>query len=329
MMNTVLLSRKDVAELITLDDCIVAVEQAFRLYGEGKADPPKVLGMHSQKGGLHIKAGILDTGKPYMVAKLNSNFQHNTTEYELPLIQGVVVVYDGENGRVLAVMDSIEITILRTGAATAVAAKYLANPNAKKATIVGCGNQGVISLKALMKVCSLNKVYAYDVNRARADKFAETLSDSLRVSIEVVDDLSDGVCTSDICITCTPSTQGFLQNKDVLPGTFVAAVGADSEDKQELAPELLSKNKVVTDITDQCKSIGELHHAVAIGLMSATDVYAELGEIICGKKRGRASADEIIVFDSTGTALQDVAVATVVYERAIQRKAGLTIDFAH
>jgi alanine dehydrogenase len=328
-MDTLLLSRKDVAELITLDECIAAVESAFRLYGEGKADTPKVLGLHTLKGGLHIKAGILNLNRTYLVAKLNSNFQHNMSKYHLPLIQGVAVVYDGETGEVLAVMDSIELTIKRTGAATAVAAKYLSRTDAKTAMICGCGNQGEISLKALMKVRSLEKVYAYDVDVAKAEKFARTLSGTLNIAIEAVNDLNAGLTQSAICITCTPSTQAFLQRQWVLPGTFIAAVGADSEDKQELAPELLSENKVITDITDQCKSIGELHHAIAKGLMAETDVYAELSEIIAGKKRGRINDDEIIIFDSTGTALQDVATAAIIYERALRSKAGLTIDFAH
>jgi alanine dehydrogenase len=328
-MDTLLLSRKEVCELITLDECIAAVEQAFKLYGEGKANPPKVLGLHTPNGGLHIKAGILNLDRTYLVAKLNSNFPNNMFAHHLPLIQGVLVVYDGENGQVLAVMDSMEITILRTGAATAVAAKYLARADAKTATICGCGNQGEISLKALMKVRSLEKVYAYDIDESVAETFAHTFSDALNVSIEVVTDLNLCIRKSEICVTCTPSKHAFLHRQQVLPGTFIAAVGADNEDKQELAPELLSENKVITDVTDQCKSIGELHHAIEKGLMSEAGVYAELGEIISGKKPGRTNADDILIFDSTGTALQDVAAAAIIYERALQRNAGLTIDFAN
>src|SRR5688572_6240519 len=304
-METLLLNRKDVSELITIDECIAAVEQAFRLFGQGKAAAPKVVGLHTEHGGLHIKAGVLDLNRTYFVAKLNSNFRNNSITHQLPLIQGVVVVFDGENGQVLAVMDSIEITILRTGAATAVASKYLARADAQTATICGCGNQGEISLRALMKVHSLKKVYAFDIDILKAKSFAQRLSDTLNVSIEPVTSLGGAVRSSEICVTCTTSKQPFLGSKDVLPGTFIAAVGADNEDKQELEPELLSKNKLVTDITDQCRNIGELHHAISKGMMSEADVYAELGDVISEKVVGRKSDDEIIIFDSTGTALQD------------------------
>lgn len=327
-MDTLLLTRHDVAVLLTLEECIAAVEEAFRLHAEGKALPPKVLGLHTQKGGFHIKAGVLNLNRTYFVAKINSNFQYNMNEQGLPLIQGIVVVCDGENGQVLALMDSIEITILRTGAATAVAAKYLAPVDANTITICGCGNQGKISLKALMKVRPVEKVYAFDIDKSKAKRFAGEIGDELNVSVEAVNDLGMAVKKSKICITCTPSKQAFLKAEYVMPGTFIAAVGADSEEKQELEPELLFANKLITDLTEQCGNIGELHHAVKQGLMSFTDVHAELGEIISGKKPGRTSDEEIFIFDSTGTALQDVAAAAIVYEKAVRKKMGIKVDFA-
>ena len=137
LRETLVLKRRDVAELLNIDECITGVEQAFKLHAEGKALPPKVLGIHSENGGFHIKAGILGYEKIYFVAKVNANFPGNLKQYGIPTIQGIIVVCDGKNGRLLALMDSIEITIIRTGAATAVAAKYLAPPNAKVATICG------------------------------------------------------------------------------------------------------------------------------------------------------------------------------------------------
>jgi alanine dehydrogenase len=328
LMDTLLLTRQDVRALLTIEECIICVEEAFRLYAEGKALPPKVLGIHSQKGGFHIKTGILNLNRIYFAAKINSNYRHNMSEQGLPLIQGVIVVCDGENGRLLALMDSIEITILRTGAATAVAAKYLAHVDAHTVTICGCGNQGKITLKALMKVCPVKNVYAFDVDRSKAEKFANDLTDELHVSIKSVNDLGLAVRNSRICVTCTPSKQAFLKFKDVMAGTFIAAVGADSEEKQELEPELLAAGKLVTDLTEQCGNIGELHHALEKGLMTIADVHAELGEIISGKKPGRTSTDEIIIFDSTGTALQDVAAAAIVYEKAVRKNMGVKMDFA-
>jgi len=326
--ETLVLTRKQVANLLSIDECIAAVEQAFRMYANKDAQPPGILGLHTSDGGFHIKAGILNLNKIYFVAKTNANFPQNSKRNGLPTIQGVVAVCDGENGRLLALMDSIEITIARTGAATAVAAKYLAKVDAKSATICGCGNQGKISLRAIMRVCALQNVHAYDIDFAIAKKFATELTDELNIAVVAVDDLSKAVKQSDICITCTPSKQPILKLSDVSPGTFVAAVGADSEDKRELDTDLMTSSKVVVDLIDQCSTIGELHHVLKQGKMNRTDICAELGEIIAGHKPGRTSSDEIIIFDSTGMALQDVAAAAIVYEKALATGAGTKVNFA-
>jgi alanine dehydrogenase len=326
--ETLLLTRQEVAELLTIEECISAVENAFKLYSTGKALAPGILGIHSQDGGFHTKAGVLKLDKNYFVSKTNANFPGNAQKNGLPTIQGVVMVSDADNGQLLALIDSIEITIVRTGAATAVAAKYLARTNSKTITVCGCGNQGRISVKAIMKVRPLEKVFVYDLNKQTAIQFAEEVSNELNISIEPVSDLKKAVSESDICVTCTSSKRPFLLREYLTPGIFIAAVGADTADKQELESSILSSGKVVTDITSQSASIGELQHAIQAGLMKQSDVYAELGQIIAGEKKGRASAEEIIVFDSTGTALQDIASAAIVYEKAINKNMGKKLDFA-
>jgi alanine dehydrogenase len=326
--DTLLIKRNEVSSLLKIEDCIAAVENAFKMRGLEKANPPGILGVHAKEGGFHIKAGILDLTRPYFVAKINGNFPKNMQRHALPTIQGIIVVSDALNGKVLALIDSIEITILRTGAATAVAAKYLARQEANTATIIGCGNQGKISLRALMKVRNLQTVYAYDIDKPLAESYATELSDELKISVSAVEDIRDATRQSDICITCTPSKNYFLKREDIIPGTFVAAVGSDSEDKQELDPLLLSKNKVIVDSLEQCEKIGELHHAINAGLIDRNSVHAELGDVIAGLRKGRQSDDEIIVFDSTGTALQDVAAAVIVYEKALQQETCMRMNFA-
>lgn len=324
--GTLLLRRSDIAALLGVEECIAAVEQAFMLYAQGKTTPPGILGIHTPGGGFHIKAGLLDLGRTYFAAKTNANFPQNMQRFGLPLIQGIIVLCDGENGYPLALMDSMEITIIRTGAATGVAAKYLARPDAHVATICGCGNQGRISLKALAEVRPLTRAYAYDIDEKQAGRFATELSQELGIEIRAVNDLAPAVADSDICVTCTPSKAPFLKREYVSPGTFIAAVGADSEEKQELEPGLLGSSKVVVDMLEQCAMIGELHHALEHGLVTKSDVHAELGEVITGKKAARTSPEEVIIFDSTGTALQDVAAAVIVYEKAIRSGRGVVVN---
>jgi alanine dehydrogenase len=323
--GALLLTRSEVERLIDLGECIAAVENAFRLRGEGQARPPGVLSFSYVDGGFHIKAAGLDLSQSYFAVKINGNFTHNTERHGLPAIQGVIALCDAENGSPLALLDSIAITIARTGAATAVAAKHLARRNSRVATICGCGNQGRVQLRALLKVCPIENVYAYDSDPTQAVRFAEELGRSLPVEVEPVRSLRGPLRASDVIVTCTPSRLPFVGPEDVSPGSFVAGIGADSPEKQELDPRLLAQSKIVVDIQDQCAEIGELHHALASGLVRLENVHAELGDLLSGKRPGRESPSEIIVFDSTGTALQDVAAAALVYEKA--RLAGVGTFF--
>ena len=326
--GTLILSRSDVAALLTIDDYIAAIELAFKLHGEGKTIPPGILGVHARNGGFHIKAGLLELDeKPFFAAKVNANFPQNERSFGLPLIQGVVVLADAENGLPLALMDSIEITVQRTGAATAVAAKYLGRKDSRVITICGCGNQGRVSLRALSKLFTFESVFACDVDVTKAELFATEMSRQVELNVTISDDLSKATRQSDIVVTCTPSNKYFLKREDIRPGTFVAAVGADSDNKQELEPVLLRDSKIVADIIEQCATIGELHHAIEEGLLTRSDVHAELGEVVAGKKTGRASPEEIIIFDSTGMALQDVIAAVTIYQKAITQSIGQRINF--
>ena len=327
--GTLILKRSEVASLLNLDECIRAVEEAFRQNEEGQSLPPGVLETLTDTGGFHIKAaGLKLAERTYYSAKVNANFPQNMNNRGLPTIQGVIALFDSESGYPLALLDSIEITALRTGAATAVAAKYLARPDSTGATICGCGVQGRVQLKSLVHLLRLEKVYAYDQVEAFSIKFADEMSEELKIEVIPVTDLPRALGESDVCVTCTSSRQPFLMREHVCAGTFVAAIGADNPLKQELDPALLASNKVVVDVLEQCATIGDLHHAIAAGTMSKTDVFAELGAIIAGRKPGRTSAEEIIIFDSTGTALQDVAAASIVYQKALNGTKGFWLNLA-
>lgn len=321
-MKTLLLTRADVAALLDLDACIAAVEEAFRAHAGGRSLPPGVLGVHAQDGGFHIKAAGLRGERSWFAAKVNGNFFRNRERFGMPNIQGIVVLCDAENGYPLAVLDSIEITIQRTGAATAVAARHLARPDSRTVAIFGCGNQGRVQLECLRRVLPLERVYAWDLDESAARRFVS----ELKLDASVAGSPAEAAAEADVCVTCTPSRKAFL--KHVRPGTFVAAVGADNPEKQEIDPELLAGSKIVADVVEQCAEIGDLHHALKAGVVSLADVHAELAEVVASIKPGRTSAEEIVVFDSTGTALQDVAAAAVVYERALQTGRGMTLDFA-
>src|SRR5260221_7413379 len=173
--ETLIFSRSDVERLLTLDECIAAVEDVFAQHAQGKTAPPGVLGMHAQDGGSHIKAALLTLARSYFAAKTNSNFAQNGARHGLPTIQGVVVLCDATNGFPLAVMDSISITALRTAAATAVAAKYLARKDSAIALVCCCGTQGAMQARALCRVRKPRRIEAYDQDAKKTAAFARDL----------------------------------------------------------------------------------------------------------------------------------------------------------
>ena len=321
MSATLFLGRAEVERLLTPEVCLAAVEHAFRLLGEGKAPSPAMLAMHAERGSFHVKAGMLATDRPYFAAKLNANFPDNGPRHGLPTIQGVVILGDAGNGIPLAIMESGAITALRTAAASALAAKHLARKGWRSLAVCGCGGQADAHLRALLSVGRPDRVVVYDVDRDKATAFAG----SRGIAVEASSDLDQCLADADVVVTCTTAKRYFVTREMIRPGTFIAAVGADHEHKQEIEPELLASAKVVTDLTSQAAAMGDLQHAVAAGVMSADDVHAELGEIVCGRKPGRASNGEVIIFDSTGTGLQDVAAAIAVYKRALTEKAGQSL----
>jgi len=307
---TLLLTGSDVASLLTLDDCIAAVEEAFRAHGEGRLHPPGILSAHEERGAFHIKTASVN-GR--FGAKANANFPGQT-----PSIQGVMLLFDANSGRVLALMDSIELTVLRTGAATAVAAKYLARKDSRVAMVYGAGRQGRVQLEAILRVLPIERAFVYDVDMLRAAACAEEMSAKLGIAV------SYGVHDADVVITCTPSREAFLKE----PASFIAAVGADNPSKSEVDPSVMRAMRVVADVIDQCAEIGDLRTAIAANVMTRDDVHAELGEIVAGRKAGRTRDDEQFLFDSTGCGFQDTAAASIVFDRAIERKRGMEVNLA-
>ena len=324
-MHLLVLSRRDVLDLLTLPDCIGAVERAFRLHAEGRTLGPGVLGVPAVDGGFHIKAAGLIGDRSYFAAKTNANFPQNPRRFGLPTIQGAIVLADASTGVPLAIIESGSVTALRTAAATAVAASLLARRDARTATIVGCGVQGELQLAAIAAVLPLQRAWVLDADHERAESMAVRAAASLGLRVEPARDLRAALRESDVCVTCTPARRAFVMAADVPPGMFIAAVGADSQGKQELEPALVASATLVVDVLDQCAEIGELQHVLAAGLMTRAQVHAELADVVVRRRPGRTRVDEITVFDSSGTALEDVAAAIAVYENARETGRGTEV----
>lgn len=322
MNAIVILTRADLVALMPFGDYVEAVSEAFRLHAEGFSVLPPPMHIPADGGGFHVKAASLALATGYVAVKTNANFPHNRAMRGLPTIQGAILLLDGASGTPLALIDSIEVTIKRTGAATAVAARFLARPDSRTATICGCGAQGRVQLEALRHYFDIRRVFVFDSDPAAAANFAAEVTAEHALDVEVPVRLRSATLESDIIATCTTANASFLGIVDVRPGTFIAAIGADNPEKSEIDPELMSHARVVTDIRAQCAVMGDLHHAMLAGAMTEADVHAELGEIVAGRRPGRTSPEEITIFDGSGVGIQDVAAAARAYELARDRHVG-------
>jgi alanine dehydrogenase len=322
--GTLVLTRRDIIGLMSRADWLAAAESGFRAAGEGRTRSPMPMHLEGRGGAFHAKGASLEQKRLFAALKLNGNFPGNPEALGLPTIQGAILLCDGETGSLLAIFDSIEVTLRRTAAATALAARYLARPESATVLVGGCGEQGRAQLAALRDVLPLRRGFAWDRDRQKAEALARDIG-AKDFTIEPVADLAAAAAQSDVIVACTTSREPWLDDTMVRPGTFIAAVGADSPDKSEVAPALMRKAIIVADVIDQCAAMGDLHHALAAGAMQRRDVHAELAGLVAGAKPGRTDNIQITLFDSTGTALQDVAAAALIYERASERSIGLQV----
>jgi alanine dehydrogenase len=313
------LSRSDVARVMDLPAYVDAVEAGFRALAGGKALAPPAAGFGVPGGSYHAKSAVL-LGDVVAI-KLNGNYPGNPASNGLPTVQGVIYLADAGNGRPLALMDSTEITIQRTGAATTLAARHLARPDSRIAMICGAGVQGQVQLRAIAAAMPLERVHVWDVDGAKAERYAQEMSAALGLDVAVAKDLA-AAKDCDVVVTCTSARQAFLTEAHIRPGTFISAVGADNHDKSEIVPGLYAACRVTVDSLEQAAEIGDLHHALAAGAVGRDHVHATLSELITGAKAGRTGTADITLFDSTGMGLQDVASAAAVYRRALAAGTG-------
>jgi alanine dehydrogenase len=236
----------------------------------------------------------------------------NPGAHDLPTVLGVMIYSDPATGRPLAVMDGAELTMRRTGAAAAVATDHLAVTDATSMGLVGAGTQSYAQLEAVSTVRPIEEVVISDPDDDRVERFVDAFAD--RFEIRSGDVADAAAC--DVLSTVTPVEEPIVAAADVGDHTHVNAVGADAPGKRELGDGTIEAAKLVIDDHEQCTHSGEINVPWSEGLIDESDVYAELGEIVAGRREGRVAGDGVTVFDSTGLAIQDVATAHIVYEAA-------------
>ncbi|MDD9877967.1 MAG: ornithine cyclodeaminase family protein [Magnetovibrio sp.] len=302
------LDAADIRARLTPAACLAALEDAYARLHAAPADAGQSVGFPARDGTFHVKAGLYPGTRRYFAAKVNANFPANPGR-GLPTIQGLIVLSDGLDGRPLAILDSGELTGLRTAAATALAARHGARTDARRLAVIGCGNQARHQITALAGVRPLAGLAVHDRDPARAAGLADWARENHGLEAEAAGGIAEAAADADIIVTCTTAARPILTPAMVPAGAFVAAVGADNPEKQELDPALFRRARVLVDDAAQCAQGGDRAPALRAGAITEDGVAADLAALAAGAKPGRTGADEIVIFDSTGTGVQDVAAA--------------------
>ena len=297
-------------------DALAAAEHAFRALAEQRVVQPHPLGLEiaESRGEVHVKGAYL-RGSPIFAVKVATGFYGNAAR-NLPTGSGLVLVFDAGTGFPLALLrDQAYLTDLRTGAAGALAARHLAAERLGRVAILGSGVQARCQARCLALVRRWSDTVAWSPTREHLDGYCREMTEELGVPFGPARTAEEAVRGADLVITTTPSRRPLVEAGWLLPHATVIAVGSDGPEKQELAAECLARaGKVIADRLGQCVELGEIHHAVKYGLLEVSRVYAELGEIVSGKKPGR-EGEELIICDLTGVGAQDAAIAEVAWRQ--------------
>ncbi len=324
-----LLNEQEVAGLLTIGEVLEVVEVAFKERALGYVQMPAktYLRYSRDNGDLRTMPSYIERLDVSAVKVVNSH-PENRRKFDLPSVMATILLIEPKNGKLLAILGGTNITSMRTGAAGGIAAKYLAIKNPKTVGFVGAGVQARTQLAALLSLFdSLVHVRVWDMMKPAAEAFVTEASSKLSgMAFTTPKNAEEAVTDADIVISTTPSTKPIIQNSWVSEGTHFNCIGADAPGKEEIDPAILRRAKVVVDDWDQASHSGEINVPVSQGLITKEHVWAELGEIVAGRKQGRTSSNEVTVFDSTGLAIQDAVTAELAYRKALDRKIGHIIQ---
>ena len=317
--RTLVLTHAQVVSLLSMSDAVDAVEGAFIAYAEGRAlMPPKVyLSLDAFGGDFRAMPSYLPArsgARALAGVKWVNSHPDNPVKRGLPSVMGIYVLSDPETALPLAIMDATVLTAARTGAAAAVASRVLAKKEPRSMGFVGSGVQARTMLSAHRAVYKQElEIIAADVNPQAAEAFAKEAGGRVGTVEEAAG--------CDIVNTSTPGRAPAVRRGWLKPGAHINAMGADAPGKQELDSDVLTSAKVVIDDHYQATHSGEINVPLSAGTYRESQIHASLGDVLTGKRPGR-SGDEITIFDSTGLAIQDVALAAVIVAAAREQNVG-------
>ncbi|MXX27941.1 MAG: ornithine cyclodeaminase family protein [Caldilineaceae bacterium SB0668_bin_21] len=323
------LTRNDVENLLDMQSAIEAVGEAFRLIYEREAELPvrANIPVARHEGSLMSMPAYLGGEMDALGAKLISFYGTNPTRRGLPAIQGNIVLFDGRTGALLALMDAGYLTAMRTGASGGVATRYLAKEDARTLTIFGSGVQAPYQVEAALCERAIERVLVLSRTPANAEALALKLEQMFNISAQATVDVKMAVEAADILVTATSTHEPLFDGSLLRPGVHISGIGSHLPYASEVDASAVQRAKVVVDQMSACLAeAGDLIRPIEDGVYDASQIHAEIGAIIAGDQPGREGDDEITFFKSVGLAAQDVAVARVVYAKALAQGAGTELD---
>lgn len=325
MGQVILLNDQEVASLVSFEENMRMIEQAFSDYNQGKSHVfPVVREPITKHDGIFgIKSGYLET-QGVLGFKAGGFWTKNKDE-GLANHQSTICLFNPLTGQLRALVAANFVTQIRTAAIGAIGCKYLARPDSRILAVIGTGQQGRNQLEATLRVLSeIEEIRLYDVYKPSAEALAIDMAKYTK-KIRITDNPKQACCGADVIITATSSFQPIVMDEWIQPGTHINAIGTDTRGKKELDSAIFKRATVVVDNLAQCCYLGECQHAYDAGILSQNSIRAEIGEIINNTKQGRMTAEEVTVFDTTGVAIQDLATAGYALEEAVRRGIGSQI----
>lgn len=326
--ETLFLGRGDVRRLLSMETALPVVESAFAAHGRGETRmPPKIyLDLPEFKGDFRAMPAYIPSLNAAGVKWVSSHTAN--PERGLPAVIAVLILSDPETAEPLAIMDATHLTLMRTGAAGGVAARYLSREDSHVLALVGAGVQSHAQLDAIRLVRPVRQVRLSDPNQAAVQSFMDHFGADPELEITICGDGREAVAGADIVVTTTPSRKPVVRRDWLGDAVHINAIGADAMGKQELETAILQDARVYIDDREQALHSGEVNVPVSSGAWSADNLAGSLGEVVAGLAEGRTRGGGLTVFDSTGLAVQDMAVARAVYDRAVKEGVGQALPLA-
>lgn len=328
-MKTLLLSKEKVGRLIDMKDVIGAVEDAYKAFNSGQVNQPPYTCIHlpAPRGEIDFKLSHNAANEIISMKASSGGFPNNPVEHGVPSGMGTVLLFDARSCALICVMDGSLLTGLRTGAAGAVSVKALARKNSKIVTSIGTGNQARMQIRAIREVMQIEAIRAWDHHPETLARYKADIEREFGIPVVAATSKQAAVEAADILVTTTRGKGSLVEAAWVQPGTHIVAIGTDTHGKQEFEPEIFRGAKIVNDSIAQCIEKGETWHPINRNIIARSDIHAEIGDILLGKKAGRENDAEITIFDSTGMAIQDNTTADKIYRDALTNGIGTSFEF--